>query len=196
MEFSPSDDPLALLVRFLDEASRAGQPLAEAMTLATVDESGRPHARIVLFKGLVGRALTFFTNYESDKARQLAAVPHAAVVFHFAREERQVRVEGSVSRLSAEQSDAYFATRPRVSQLGAWASQQSRPLGSRHELELRYTELEKEYWERPVPRPPHWGGYALEAERIELWSGQVGRLHDRGVYVSRPDGWEFERLYP
>ncbi|HSC87294.1 MAG TPA: pyridoxamine 5'-phosphate oxidase [Polyangiaceae bacterium] len=196
MTYLPTDDPIALLLRYQAEAQALGVPLPEAMTLATVGADGAPHARIVLFKGMRGRALTFFTNYESDKGRELEANPRAALVFHFAAQERQVRVEGVVTKLSASESDEYFATRPRASQLGAWASAQSRPLEDRATLDRRFVALSEEYRDRAVPRPAHWGGYALEPGTIELWSGQVGRMHDRARWVSRPGGWEFTLLQP
>ncbi len=196
MEFAPGDDPLDVLERWKSEADSAGAVLTDAMTLCTVDARGRPRGRIVLWKGRYGRSLSFFTNYESAKGRELGVTPFAALVFHFASAERQARVEGSVARLSAEDSDAYFQTRPRESQIGAWASVQSEPLADRELLLARVHEFEERFSGVQVPRPAHWGGFALEAERIELWSGQVGRLHDRAVYVASSSGWDFQRLYP
>src|SRR5690606_10176781 len=155
------ENPLLLLDAWVAEAARAGHTLPEAMTLATVSAEGRPSARVVLYKGLSRGGLTFFTNYESRKARELEATPHAAVVFHWAALQRQIRVEGYVERLSAEESDAYFATRPRDSQLGAWASPQSSVVTSRQQLEGNLEEFARRFADRPVPRPPHWGGYRL-----------------------------------
>jgi len=196
MEFGLHDNPLDVLERWRGEAEQAGVPLPEAMTLATVDERGQPSARIVLWKGRRNDALWFFTNYHSRKARELSVIPRAAAVFHFALAERQVRVEGVVSKLSDIDSDTYFAGRPRESQLGAWASQQSQPLSDRHDLIEAVRVVEAQFDGRPVTRPPHWGGYALHAERIELWSGQVGRLHDRALYTKATSGWTVQRLYP
>lgn len=177
------DDPIALFRRWFDEAVAAELPEVNAMTLATADRDGRPSARTVLLKGVDGRGFEFFTNYESRKARELDANPHAALVFLWAPLHRQVRVTGDVTRLTAAESDAYFATRPRGSQLGAWASAQSSVLEGRAALEARLDEVRARFGSGEIPRPPHWGGYRLVAESVELWQGRPGRLHDRLRYT-------------
>jgi pyridoxamine 5'-phosphate oxidase len=186
------DDPIELFRRWFDEAARAGMPQVNAMTLATVAADGRPSARIVLLKGVDDRGFQFFTNYESRKAN-----PAAALVFLWIPQERQVRVTGDVVKLTAEESDAYFATRPRGSQVGAWASRQSRPLPERGELEGRWQELEERYGHGHVPRPPHWGGYLVVPREIEFWQGRENRLHDRVAYTPAVGGgWQRTRLQP
>ncbi|MGB2709935.1 MAG: pyridoxamine 5'-phosphate oxidase [Conexibacter sp.] len=190
-------EPMALFARWYAEAQAARLPHADAMTLATASADGRPSARIVLLKDADARGFAFFTNYESRKAHELDANPRAALAILWAGLERQVRAVGSVVRLTAEESDAYFATRPRGSQLGAWASQQSRPLPRRQELEERWEALEQRYDGVAVPRPPHWGGYRVAPQEVEFWQGRANRLHDRFAYVRAPDGsWARERLQP
>ncbi|AUX24274.1 pyridoxamine 5'-phosphate oxidase [Sorangium cellulosum] len=189
-------DPFAL-ARALLEQRRTTEPTdATAMTLATVDASGRPSARLVLLKGIDERGFLFFTNYASRKSAELAANPFAALCIHWAKAAEQIRVEGRVERLSDAESDAYFATRPRGSQIGAWASRQSEPLPSREVLLERVREIEARFEGRPVPRPPFWGGFRVVPDRIEFWRGQESRLHDREVYLRDGDGWRVERLYP
>jgi pyridoxamine 5'-phosphate oxidase len=191
------DDPIALFERWYAEAQAAGVPQADAMTLATATPDGVPSARVVLLKGVDARGFRFFTNEESRKGRELAANPQAALTVLWAPLERQVRVGGAVQRLPAAESDAYFATRPRGSQLGAWASQQSRPIPSRDELDARWARLEERYAGREVPRPPHWGGYRVRPLALEFWQGRTNRMHDRFVYTRAPDGgWRRERLQP
>ena len=167
------------------------------MTLATSDGE-RVSARIVLLKGVDERGFRFFTNYQSAKAVQLAAHPQAALCFHWKalREQIQVRVEGRVGKLSAQESDAYFATRARGSQIGAWASRQSQPLANRAEFEARIAAVEQRYVGAPVPRPQHWGGFVLEPDRIEFWYGANFRLHERHVYARDGAGWSEHLLYP
>jgi pyridoxamine 5'-phosphate oxidase len=190
-----ADDPVE---QFRDWWSRAVDevPLADAMTLATVDEHGAPDARMVLLKGFGPDGFRFFTNYESAKAAQLDGAGRAALVLYWRELDRQVRVRGTVERLSAEASDEYFATRPRESQLGAWASPQSRPIGDRVALEARLREAAERFADGEVPRPPHWGGYLVRHEVVEFWQGQVGRLHDRFRYTRTGDRWAIERLGP
>ena len=190
-------DPIRQFQIWLDDAIAANIPLAEAMTLATATPDGRPAARMVLLKQVDHDGFVFFTNYRSAKARQLDANPFAALVFYWNLLERQVRVEGSVVRTSAEESREYFQTRPRESQIGAWASEQSEVIAGRDVLERRARELETLYCDRDIDCPEHWGGYRLKPERIEFWKGRVGRLHDRILYELDPNGtWSISRLAP
>ena len=194
---APGRDPLAVLNTWYEEAVGRGDPLPDAMTLATVTFEGKPAARIVLFKGLVRGAVFFVTNYQSRKGRELEHNPHAALVMHYAKAERQVRLEGRVERCSVAESEAYFASRPRGSQLGAWASPQSQAISSRAELEQRTREVEARFQGKPVTRPESWGGYLVCPDRIELWLGRPDRLHDRFEYVPEPNGaWRISRLAP
>ena len=172
-------------------------PLADAMTLATADADGAPDARMVLLKGFGPGGFRFFSNFESAKAAQLAAHPRAALVVYWRELDRQVRARGPVERLGVDDSDAYFATRTRESQLGAWASPQSRPLADRESLDERLAELEARFGEEAeIPRPDFWGGYLLRPEEIEFWQGQQARLHDRFRYTRVGGGWWIERLAP
>jgi pyridoxamine 5'-phosphate oxidase len=189
-------DPIALFQRWYAEAQAAQLPQVEAMTLATADADGRPSGRIVLLKQVDARGFVFFTNYESRKGRELAANPHAALVVLWAPLERQVRIAGEVERLDAAASDVYFATRPRGSQIGAWSSEQSRPLERREQLEERWAALEREHAGVDVPRPPHWGGLRVRPRELEFWQGRANRLHDRVAYVRDGDGWARTRLQP
>jgi pyridoxamine 5'-phosphate oxidase len=190
-------EPLVLFARWFGEARSARIAQPNAMTLATVDTDGRPSARLVLLKGADERGLRFFTNYQSPKAEELEAAGHAAVAFFWPELSRQVRARGPVERVGSAESDEYFATRERGTQLGAWASPQSRPLGSREELDARAEAHAREYAGRPVPRPPHWGGYRLSPDEWEFWSGRENRLHDRFRYARRAGGsWVAERLAP
>jgi pyridoxamine 5'-phosphate oxidase len=171
-------------------------PLAHAMVLATVDTDGAPDARMVLLKGFGSMGFRFFTNVESAKARQLEREPQAALVLYWRELDRQVRIRGRVEPLSDADSDAYFATRPRDSQIGAWASPQSRQLPDRAALDARVAEQEARFSSDPVPRPDFWGGYAMHPETIEFWQGQAGRLHDRFLYTREADAWRIDRLAP
>ena len=188
-------DPIIQFERWFEVAAEAA-PLAEAMTLATVDGDGAPDARMVLLKGVDQRGFRFFSNFESAKAEQLAATPRAALVFYWRELDRQVRVRGAVERLAAEESDEYFATRARGSQLGAWASPQSRAIASRELLEGELAAAEARFVDGEVPRPPDWGGYLLEPRAIEFWQGRSDRLHDRFRYSRAAQGWRMERLGP
>jgi len=191
------EDPIKQFQRWFDEAVTAKLPMPEAMNLATVTPDGRPAARMVLLKQVDGYGFVFFTNYQSAKAKQLEINPYAALVFFWPQLERQVRVEGKVSKTSAEESAAYFATRPRESQIGAWASPQSEVIPAREVLEQRAHELAEQYCDRDVDCPAFWGGYRLKPDRIEFWKGRVGRLHDRMLYELQPDGtWTIKRLAP
>ncbi len=189
------EDPFEQFDAWL-EVARAEAPLAEAMTLATVDAGGLPDARMVLLKGAGPDGFRFFTNYESAKGGQLDGTAAAAIVVYWRELDRQVRARGSVDRLTAAESDEYFATRPRESQLGAWASPQSAPLASREELDRQLAEAEARFGDGPVSRPAHWGGYRLVPASVEFWQGQVGRLHDRFRYTRSGGGWRIERLGP
>jgi pyridoxamine 5'-phosphate oxidase len=190
-------DPLKLFQRWLHEAQAAGIHLAEAMTLATATSEGKPSARLILLKQADESGFVFYTNYNSMKARELDSNPQAALVFYWPQLERQVRVEGRVERTSAQESDVYFKTRPRESQIGALASPQSEVIQSRKMLQKRADELEELYRDREIDRPAHWGGYRLAPERIEFWKGRPGRLHDRILYERQADGiWTISRLAP
>ena len=190
-------DPIQQFQVWFDEAIAAKLPMPDAMSLATVTPDCRPTSRMVLLKQVDGYGFVFFTNYESAKAKQLDANPYAALVFYWPQLERQVRVEGKVTKTSAEESAAYFKTRPRESQIGAWASPQSEVIAAREVLEQRARELAELYCDRDVDCPAHWGGYRLTPDRIEFWKGRVGRLHDRILYELQPDDtWTIQRLAP
>src|SRR6185295_1536823 len=189
-------DPIKQFQTWLNDAFEAGLPLPEAMTLATATSDGKPSARMVLLKQVDHDGFVFYTNYNSAKAQQLDANPHAALVFYWAKLDRQVRVEGSLTRTSREESREYFATRPRESQIGAWASEQSDVIESRATLEQRAAEFEKQYGDREIDCPEHWGGYRLKPERIEFWKSRIGRLHDRILYQRKGDIWTISRLAP
>ena len=190
-----SRDPVAAFNDWLEEARTAGTAVPEAMTLATVDESGQPSARMLLLKSADERGFTFFSGYESRKGRELDANPRAALVFYWQPLGRQVRVEGTVRRLSPEESDAYWATRPARSRAAAAASRQSEPLAWLEELEAEAERLLREY-EDDVPRPGRWGGYVLEPHTIELWQHRDDRLHERLVFTRAREGWRREQLAP
>ena len=190
-------NPVKQFQRWFEEAKAAGLPLPEAMTLATATPEGRPSARMVLLKQLDERGFVFFTNYRSAKAHELDINPYASLVFFWPQLERQVRIDGKVVRTSAEESRQYFETRPRESQIGAWASNQSEVISGREVLEQRKAELENQYLDRPVEWPKHWGGYILRPDRIEFWKGRTGRLHDRILYERElGNTWIIKRLAP
>ncbi|HZP86647.1 MAG TPA: pyridoxamine 5'-phosphate oxidase [Burkholderiales bacterium] len=189
-------DPMLQFSRWFEEALKADVPEPNAMTLATANAAGKPSARIVLLKGYDARGFVFFTNYESRKGRELAANAQAALLFHWIELERQVRVEGYVERVSDEESDAYYRSRPLGSRLGAWASPQSTVLPHREDLEARLAEVSARYGDDP-PRPAHWGGYRLVPQALEFWQGRPDRLHDRLHYLRQQSGeWKIERLAP
>jgi pyridoxamine 5'-phosphate oxidase len=189
-------DPIHLFHEWFDAARRAGILLPEAMAVATATPDGVPSTRMMLCKGVEDGDFVFFTNYESRKSRELSSNPRAALLFHWAVLQRQVRVEGTVQKLTPEQSDAYFQTRPRGSRIGAWASHQSAPLADRRELDARVREFEERFANAPVPLPPNWGGFRLTPTCIEFWQGKANRLHDRLQFRRVTDGWTTTRLYP
>jgi pyridoxamine 5'-phosphate oxidase len=196
-EQTAEPSPLKQFRRWFDDAVTEDLILPEAMTLATATTDGKPSARMVLLKQVDERGFVFYTNYQSSKAHDLDGNPQAALVFYWPELHRQVRIEGTVTRISAAESDQYFQTRPRDSQIGALASPQSEVIASRDLLEKRVQELEQRFRDQPLARPSNWGGYRLKAERIEFWKGRPGRLHDRLLYELQPDGtWTIKRLAP
>jgi len=189
-------DPFAQFAHWFKDAAAAAVPEPNAMTLATCDAHGKPSARIVLVKDVDDRGLTFYTNYESRKGREIAANPHASLLFFWPELERQVRIEGRIEKVDAAAADAYFRVRPRLSRLGAWASPQSAPLPDRATLEARFADAERRFPGEDVARPPHWGGYRLVPARFEFWQGRASRLHDRIEYTRDGEGWRIGRLAP
>jgi pyridoxamine 5'-phosphate oxidase len=189
-------DPVAQFKVWFEEAVKAEQPDVDAMTLSTATPDGRVSARIVLLKDGDERGFVFFTNYESCKSRELTVNPRAALTFYWHALHRQVRIEGLVEKVSAQESEDYFETRPRGSQIGAWASPQSEELENRMELERRVAEIEARFKDQPINCPPFWGGFRVKPERIEFWQGRESRLHDRILYTLGDGGWRISRLAP
>jgi pyridoxamine 5'-phosphate oxidase len=190
-------DPIEQFQKWFKQALEARLPEPSAMTLATVNRNGQPSARIVLLKRVDERGFSFYTNYESQKGRELIENPHAALVIYWTELERQVRITGEASKLSRPESEFYFQSRPRASRLAAWVSQQSQVVRSREELEKRMVELANQYPDDTIPLPPNWGGFIVSPSRIEFWQGRTSRLHDRFRYTKLPDGnWLLERLAP
>jgi pyridoxamine 5'-phosphate oxidase len=190
-------NPLDAVRDWYEAAVAAGVPEPEAMALATAAPDGAPSVRFVLLRGIDEQGIRFYTNYESRKGRQLAANPRAAASLYWHALHRSIRLEGAVERLTAEESDAYFAQRARGSQIGAWASEQSRPIPDRKWLDERLLDAEARFEDEDVPRPPFWGGFRLIPDYVEFWEGRVNRLHDRQRYARAPDGgWRCERLSP
>ena len=189
-------DPLTEFSAWFAEA-RASEPNdSNAMALATVGEDGQPSVRMVLLKGHDARGFVFYTNLNGRKARELIATPKAALLFHWKSLRRQIRIEGPIERVSTEEADAYFATRGRDSQLGAWASDQSQPLASRAVFEARFAEVSARFAGQDVPRPPHWSGFRVFADRIEFWQDRAHRLHERRLFTRTATGWTEGLLYP
>lgn len=190
-------DPFTQFNRWLADVNAIAVSEWQALSLATATRDGRPSVRIVYLRGVDPNGFVFYTNYDSRKGRELADNPRAAALLYWKELERQVRIEGTVVRASADESDRYFTGRPRESCIGAWASDQSQPLPDRETLERRTAEVEARFSGKPVPRPPTWGGYRLVPESVEFWQGGLARLHDRLIYRLQPDGgWKLERLYP
>jgi len=196
LESGLNPDPIPQFQRWFDEAVAAGISQPNAMTLATVSRDVQPSARIVLLKRVDKRGFEFYTNYLSRKGRELGENPHAALTFHWEPLGRQVRIEGDAARVSAEESDAYFRSRPVEHQIGAWASSQSEP-ATREEVDRRFEETKAKYVGVTIPRPPHWGGFRIAPRAIEFWQHRLARLHDRIRYERQPDGsWRIQRLSP
>lgn len=197
-DFTPPATPWPVVTAWFEEAKKTEINDANAISLATVGPDGMPSVRIMLLKGFDENGFVFFTNRESRKGEQLAQHAKAAICFHWKSLRRQIRVEGTISKTTDAESDEYFASRPRGSQIGAWASLQSRPLASRAELEKRVKEVEQLYEGKPVPRPPHWGGFRITPTMIEVWQDREFRLHDRFIYTrpSPTSAWTVERKYP
>jgi len=188
--------PLMQFSKWFEEALKAEVLEPNAMTLSTISLDGKPKSRVVLLKGIRAQELVFFTNYESDKAREMEKNKDVAIAFYWPELERQIRIEGRVEKIDSAESDEYFHSRPRLSQIGAWASPQSKVIENRGFLEERLKQFQEQYGEKEIPRPEHWGGYHLHPERFEFWQGRASRLHDRFLYTLKGGNWQIERLAP
>lgn len=193
---SINDDPITQFKNWFDEALQAEQPDPEAMTLSTISDDGRLSARIVLLRSFDHRGFVFFTNYQSRKSRELTTNPQIALTFYWSSLNRQVRIEGFVEIVTRQESEDYFQTRPRGSQLGAWASPQSEEIADRETLDKMVAEIEERFRDQPIPCPPFWGGFRVKPDRIEFWQGRESRLHDRMLYTLREGAWQISRLAP
>lgn len=191
-----AQNPIVQFEYWFDEAVGANLPEPHAFMVSTVNTEGKPSARIVLLRNADENGFTFFTNYNSRKGHDIEAKPYASATFFWQQLQRQVRIEGTIEKVSAQESDEYFASRPRESQIGAWASNQSQVLESREALEQRVASLTKEYEGKDIPRPPHWGGYRIKPTQIEFWQGRASRLHDRFLYTLDNNNWTINRLNP
>ena len=196
MSSKENQDPIGHFREWFAEAQKSEPNDPNAMTLATSTRDGRPTARMVLLKGVDDRGFVFYTNLESRKGRDITQNPVAALVFHWKSLARQVRVEGRLEPVTPAEADAYFASRNRLSQIGAWASRQSQPLAGRFELETKMAEFTAKFLVGSIPRPPHWSGFRVLPDRLEFWTNQEFRLHDRILYLRGSTGWRTERLYP
>jgi len=189
-------DPIELFSNWFEAADKSGLFLPESVALATAGSDGKPSVRMVLLKSYDENGFVFFTNYDSRKSVELSENPQAALLFHWGVLQRQVRIEGVVEKVSEADSDVYFASRGRGSQIGAWSSKQSEPLSTRLELQTSFREMEKRFDGQEIKRPPHWGGFRLRPEQIEFWQGKANRLHDRIIFSRSEDSWAAERYYP
>ena len=196
LEEDVKKDPVDQFSVWWEEAVKSDITEVNAMTLATCSLNGMPSARIVLLKGYTKKGFVFYTNYESNKGKELKDNPHAALVFFWKELERQVRIEGTVEKISEAESEAYFQSRPTGSKIGAWASAQSSPIANREEIEKKYLNFSRQFNNTEIPRPPYWGGYIVKPSKIEFWQGRSSRLHDRILYSQQAEGWKIERLSP
>ncbi len=189
MSFDFKKDPIENFLKLFSEAQVKGIPDANAMALSTVDAENKPSVRIVLYKGMVRRGFSFYTNYNGRKAQEIEGNKYIAALFFWSHLDRQIRIEGAVEKLTREESELYFATRPRLSQLGAWTSNQSEKIESFESFQKKLNEIDERFAGQPVPCPPHWGGYRVEPQEFEFWFGKNGRLHERYIYKKNGDDW-------
>lgn len=196
LEVDVADNPIDQFTRWWSEAITSQISEVNAMTLATASKGGAPSARIVLLKDYSEKGFVFFTNYNSTKGKELAENPRAALVFFWKELERQIRIDGNVEKISEEESDKYYHSRPEGSRIGAWASPQSEPIASREIIEEKFKQLHEEYRDKLIERPVHWGGYIVKPTKIEFWQGRSSRLHDRLQYIKEAEGWRLQRVAP